>query len=86
MRGIYFEPARNRWRARVYESGRSIFCGYFASEAEAIAALTAAKEEAKKPKLAAQDPQKLDTGSPTQALLVLLAALSSGLDAEWPIA
>jgi len=84
MRGIYFEPARNRWRARLYEAGRVTFCGYFASEAEAIAALTAAKETAKARDH--QEPQKLNACDPTKALAYLLAALGNSLDAERPIA
>lgn len=85
MRGIYFEPSRNRWRARIYDSGRAVFCAYFATEEDAIAALTAAKPTLKPPPT--QPPlQKLDLEDPARALVLLLAALADGLDTERRIA
>ena len=76
MRGIYFEKSRNRWRARLYRSGKATFCAYFASEEAAIAALTAEKNRVE------AQPTQLDTSNPARALAALFTALADGLDAE----
>jgi len=64
--GIYYEPARERYRVRVYKFNKVTHCSYHKDLGEAMAALDIAKEERE---LLTPDDKKPIRGATVKTLL-----------------